>query len=274
MPNQFRSERESRWNMYYELYIDVFFLVNFMMDYILLLITKQMLHCSATHRSVCLGAAAGSLLTCIIVVLPLPAAFIKFILFHMFVNTCMIRAGLKIKNRRDFAKAYFLLYVGSFLLGGIMQSLQNYLRAGSLFFAIAIMGYYAVSKIWDLLAKVQRIESFQCQVDLYIGKKELSVRGIIDTGNQLCDPSAGTPVHILDRNEARKFLADESMKGIKYIPYHSIGKQGGVLMAIHIDRMRVCGEEECWLESPLIGISEETVSAEGEYKMILNPKAF
>ena len=109
MPNQFRSERESRWNMYYELYIDVFFLVNFMMDYILLLITKQMLHCSATRRSVCLGAAAGSLLTCIIVVLPLPAAFIKFILFHMFVNTCMIRAGLKIKNRRDFAKAYFLL---------------------------------------------------------------------------------------------------------------------------------------------------------------------
>ena len=34
----FRSEREGGWSVYYELYVDVLFLVNFMMDYILLLI--------------------------------------------------------------------------------------------------------------------------------------------------------------------------------------------------------------------------------------------
>ena len=41
-----------------------------------------------------------------------------------------------------------------------------------------------------------------------------------------------------------------------------------------IDRMHVQGENECWMEEPLIGVSEETISAEGEYQLILNPNLF
>lgn len=260
--------------MYYELYVDVFFLQNFMMDYLLLLLTKRMLRCSATHRRICLGGLLGAFFTCIIVVLPIPFAFVKFILFHMFVNTFMIRAGLKIKTRAQFVKAYFLLYVGSFLLGGILQSLHSYLKVGSLFFAIATVGYYAVSGIWEAIVKLQKVSAYHCQVDLYLGDKKVSVEGLIDTGNHLCDPVTGAAVHILDRSIAKPFFADESVQKLKYIPYHSIGREEGVLMALHIDRMRICSEQEYWVENPLIGISEKTVTTQGEYKMILNPKAF
>lgn len=260
--------------MHYELYIDVFFLQNFMMDYILLLLTKQMLRCSATHRRICFGAILGSFFTCIITVLPIQAVLVKFVLFHMFVNTFMIRAGLKIKTRTEFVRAYFLLYIGSYLLGGILQSVQNYLRAGSLFFAIAVVGYYAVSSIWEVLIKLQKVKMYQCHVNLYLGDKEVSVEGLIDTGNLLCEPVTGIPVHILDQSIAKVFLEEESMQKVKYIPYHSIGKSGGVLLALHIDRMRVSSEQEYWLEGPLIAISENAVTTQGEYKMILNPKAF
>ena len=126
--------------MYYELYIDVLFLVNFMMDYILLLIVRKMFSCSATHGNICLGAAIGSFLTCVVVVLPIPYAFVKFVLFHMFVNTCMIRVGLKIKTIPSFVKAMIMLYIGGFLLGGIMESFSQYVRVGSLFLFLAILG--------------------------------------------------------------------------------------------------------------------------------------
>ena len=56
--------------MYYELYIDVFFLVNFMMDYLLLRLTGKMMKCSATHGRIIAGAAAGSLCTCAVMVIP------------------------------------------------------------------------------------------------------------------------------------------------------------------------------------------------------------
>lgn len=260
--------------MYYELYVDVLFLVNFMMDYLLLLLVKKMLKCTATHGNICLGAAVGSFLTCVIVVLPIPYAVLKFVLFHMVVNTFMIRAGLKIKKARTFVKAYILLYIGGFLLGGVLEAVHQYVRVGSLFFAIAIGGYCVVSKLWDFIGSVQRINQCHCKVDLYLGEKMCQVEGIIDTGNGLRDPISNQPVSILDKTVARQFLGDEKLSQVRYIPYHSIGKQEGVLLALKIDQMCIHRENECWVKEPMIGVSEETISAEGEYKMILNPNLF
>ncbi len=260
--------------MYYELYVDVLFLVNFMMDYLLLLLVKKMLKCTATRGNILLGAAIGSFLTCVVVILPIPYAILKFVMFHMIVNTFMIRAGLKIKNMREFAKAYIMLYVGGFLLGGVLQALQQYVRVGSLFFAIAIGGYHIVSKLWDFIASVQRINHYHCKVDLYLGENQCQITGIIDTGNGLRDPISNQPVSILDKAVARQFLGNVKMSQVRYIPYHSIGKKEGVLLALKIDQMCIHREEAYWVKEPLIGVSEEMVSAEGEYQMILNPNLF
>ena len=233
-----------------------------------------MLKCTATHGNVCLGAIIGSLVTCVIIVLPIPYVFLKFMLFHVFVNTFMIRVGLKIKNMRSFVKAYVFLYIGGFLLGGIMHVVNQYIRMGSLFLAIAIGGYYVVSKLWDFITSVQKINQYHCKIDLYWRTKKCQVNGIIDTGNGLRDPISNQPVSILDKDIARQFLGEERLDQIRYIPYHSIGKKEGVLLAIKIDKMFVCGEKEYWIEEPLIGVSEEMISTEGEYQMILNPNLF
>lgn len=260
--------------MYYEIYIDVLFLVNFMMDYILLLIVKKMLPCSATHGNVCLGAAIGSLLTCIIVILPIPYTFVKFVLFHMFVNTCMIRVGLKIKTIPSFVKAIIMLYIGGFLLGGIMEYFSQYVRMGSLFLLIAILGYYMVLGIWKFISYIQRWNQCHCKVDLYLNDKRYQVKGLIDTGNGLRDPISGQPVSVLEQKIAKELLEEKNEKNFRYVPYRTIGKAEGVLPVFRVDRMCVHRNEECWIESPLIGISEEKISAEGEYEMILNPNLF
>ncbi|MEE1314815.1 MAG: sigma-E processing peptidase SpoIIGA [Faecalimonas sp.] len=260
--------------MYYELYVDVLFLVNFMMDYLLLLLLKKMLKCTATHGRICLGAIAGSLLTCLVVILPIPYAAIKLVLFHVVVNTCMIRAGLKIKDAKTFVKAYVLLYIGSFLLGGLLEVLYPYVRVGALFFAIAIGGYYVVSKLWDFIVSVQRINQYHCNVDLYLGERICQVKGMIDTGNGLVDPISKKPVSILDSEAAKRLVGEVPITRIRYVPYCSIGKKEGLLPTLKIDRMHIYGEKECWVQEPLIGVSEEMISAEGAYEMILNPNLF
>ena len=260
--------------MYYELYVDVLFLVNFMMDYILLLIVRKMMKCTATHRRICIGAAVGSLLTCLVVILPIPYAIIKLILFHVLVNTCMIRVGLKIKTIRSFLKAIIMLYIGSFLLGGIMEVFRPYIRVGSLFLLIAIVGYYLVMAIWRFLSYMQRWNQCHYTVELYLGNKKYQIKGMIDTGNGLRDPISGTPVNILDRHTARTLFGEEHLKDVRYIPYQSIGKKAGVLPAVQFERMCILKDTECWVERPLIAISEETISKGGEYEMILNPNLF
>jgi len=260
--------------MYYELYVDVLFLVNFMMDYILLLIVRKMLKCTATHGRICIGAAVGSLLTCLVVILPIPYTIIKLILFHVLVNTCMIRVGLKIKTIRSFLKAIIMLYIGSFLLGGIMEVFRPYIRVGSLFLLIAIVGYYLVMAIWRFLSYMQRWNQCHYTVELYLGNKKYQIKGMIDTGNGLRDPISGTPVNILDRHTARTLFGEEHLKDVRYIPYQSIGKKAGVLPAVQLERMCILKDTECWVERPLIAISEETISKGGEYEMILNPNLF
>ena len=259
--------------MYYELYVDVLFLVNFMMDYLLLLIVKRALKCAVNHGNICVGALLGSFLTCVIVVIPIPYEVVKLILFHLFVNTCMIRVGLKINRIRSFVKAMIMLYIGGFLLGGILEALRQYVRFGSLFFAVALAGYYLVLGIWKFIGWVEQWNRCHCNVELFLGEKQYQVKGLIDTGNGLKDPLSGQPVSILDRKVAKELLEESTLDGIRYIPYQTIGKKGGVLPAIQVDKMCVHGENKYWVEAPLIGISEEEFSAE-EYKMILNPNLF
>ena len=194
--------------MYYELYIDVFFLVNFMMDYILLMVVRKILKCPATHGRICLGALVGAFLTCVIIILPVPYAFIKFILFHGLVNVVMIRTGLKIQWNQSFLRAYVLLYISGFLVGGVLEHLQQYLRFGSLFFAFAIVSYYVVLGIWNMISHFARQENYKCEVTLYREDKALRVNAVIDTGNSLRDSVTGKPVSVIAKRVA-KVLWDE-----------------------------------------------------------------
>ena len=260
--------------MYYELYIDVLFLVNFMMDYLLLLTTKKILKCSATHLNVCIGALLGSLATCVIICLPVPYAFVKFILFHTLVNTCMIKIGLRVKGTSKFWKAFVMLYVSGILMGGVLSLVQQYVRVGSLFFAIAVAGYYLVQGIWNFVLRLQKMNQYKCQVSLYIGQQIHEVTAMIDTGNKLTDPLTHNPVCLAERKAIGITLEEQMAYSVRYIPYKSVGCPQGVVPIIKIEKMCIHREEDCWIADPIIGICDDVFSSEGEYAMILNPDVF
>ena len=185
--------------MYYEIYVDILFLVNFAMDYLLLLLVWKMLSCSATHGSVCIGAMIGAGFTCVVMVLPIPYAAVKLLLYHAVINSCMIRVGLKIKHFRTFVIAFLLLYVGSILMGGIMELMGQYATFGSLFLFAAIGGYYLALAIWKFITYLQRWKQHHCEVEICMTDKKVRIKGFLDTGNQLQDPMSGKPVSVLDK---------------------------------------------------------------------------
>ena len=256
--------------MYYELYIDVFFLENFTMDFLLLVIVRRMLKYSVPYWKIGLGAFTGAFLTCLIVAVPVPYASVKFILFHGLANVAMIKTGLGIKGLRELPKAWVILYAGGFLTGGVFQFLGQYVRTGSVFFVLAFVSFYAVSGIWSLIAYLARQGQYRCQVILVYGEKDCKVQALIDTGNCLKDDVTGKPVSIVDKRTIRELLGEDDMAGIRYIPYHSIGKAEGVMPLITLDGMYVCRKEKEWIERPLAAICEEDMTAD-RYEMILNP---
>ena len=177
----FVSKEERGRNMYYELYIDVLFLVNFMMDYLLLLTVSRILTCTATHVSIFTGALMGAISTCAVICIPGHHFLMKFILFHIVINTVMIRAGLKIKERKKFLQAYLLLYICTFFLGGVMQFLGGHVKTAGLFVLIAAVSYEVMQGAFWLLAQLRSIQNYRCKVTVYLNGISHTVEALIDT---------------------------------------------------------------------------------------------
>ena len=90
--------------MYYVLYIDVLFLQNLLLDYLLLTVTARLLKLSPGRIRRLLAAGLGSLLLCLVYALwprcPLPV----FLLLHAAAAAVMAWSGLGIRDLRSLEK--------------------------------------------------------------------------------------------------------------------------------------------------------------------------
>lgn len=259
--------------MYYELYIDVFFLENLMMDSLLLLVLDHILKCGSTRGRLFICAALGSLLTCAVVAVPLPG-LAKLFLFHACINSVMLFAGLRIKSMPQFVKAFILLYAISAFMGGIMQFFRPYMRVASLLYCAAFGSYLLLMRMWKLLSHMAEHQRTILEVTLYTSKGEKTARALWDTGNSLRDFITDDPVNILDPgilSEITDF--PESEKGFHLIPYRCVGGEQ-VMKVFRIEKMCVhTGRDggDRWIQKPLFGVGEERLSQNKEYEIILNP---
>ena len=259
--------------MYYELYIDLFFLENFMMDSLILLAVNRIMKRGRGYGGILLGGALGSALTCLVTAAPFPAV-VKIILFHLVINSLMIIIGLRVGGAAQFAKAFALLYFSAVFLGGIMQLFRPFMRYVSVFYAAAALSYLTFSRLWRAVLSIGRQEGNIFEVELYTGKRQIRAKALWDTGNSLRDDLTGYPVNILDPGFAGlAFRPEEKMKGIRYIPYRCVSGED-VMQIFRIEKMCIHMEGEYWIMDPILGIGRQEISAGEDYQMILNPGIF
>ena len=92
--------------MYYELYIDVFFLENLMMDSLLLLALNHILKSGRTRGRIFLCAGLGSLLTCAAVT-QRSTGIAKLFLFHVCINSVMLISGIENKEYTAVCESFY-----------------------------------------------------------------------------------------------------------------------------------------------------------------------
>ena len=257
--------------MYYEIYMDVFFLVNFMMDYLLLAAVCRMLAGKFRRRRVLPGAVLGSLLTCLTMMLPVPG-FVKLLLYHVAVNTVMIKAAIPVHGMREFVKAFFMLYGGGFLLGGIFSFFGQYIRTGSLFFLFAVVSYELMQAVWAFWRQMQRQNQYTCELLVEQSGRKVRLKGLIDTGNSLTDPLTGQPVCIVEREAVESLM--ESTQKRRYIGFRSVGNEHARLLLVRFDSLYLPGKEKKQICDIWIGISDTRISTDGTYRILVNPDIF
>lgn len=109
-----------------------------------------------------------------------------------------------------------------------------------------------------------------CSVVIAGDEKPIEVKALIDTGNGLEDPVSHRPVAVLDEevwNSLKRWMKPEKYK---MIPYHSIGKERGLLEGYEIDEIVVKGHTgRKQFEKVIVAVYKGKVSGKGSYQMIL-----
>ncbi len=265
--------------MYYELYVDSFILVNFCMNLYLLLLINERTHRTATRLRLLLGAAAGALLFLLPFFYQGPGW--ARILFGVVPGAgVMLLCAFRIRSVSAFIRMFRLLLFYSLLFGGgLLFVLRCAVRVLPQFgeYLTGIFGMMGAGAAVFLLLfyRREREESGLCAATLVRGEKSVRVTALIDSGNRLTEPVSGKPVSVLDREVFDRLWEGEDTY-YRAVPYHSVGKDRGILRGYFLPEIRleldgvikIC-REVC------VAVEEQGAfgrrGGEREVKLILNP---
>ena len=195
--------------MYYDVYIDLVFVTNLLMDYILLRIVGKLFLRRGSRVRILLGAAIGALFSCLILYVPPDVAFPAKILFHGGCAWLMLVLGLNLRKNGLLLKAVVAIYLMAFLIGGLMQALPVK-KLTPLRFVIVACGAYL-----GLSALIYLSDSFRARwkniypVTLSYRGNVQQFTGFFDTGNLLVDPLTNEAVFIVKPEVLEAILPGE-----------------------------------------------------------------
>lgn len=278
--------------MQYEIYIDVVFCINFVMDYIMLSITDVVLKCTNRTRPVVrllkryAAAATGALWVCVVIVFRLYGPVWNVITY---IPACavmiIIMAG--VKKPTAILKGVGVMYLAACLLGGFIHILYYYTTFGYMVSRPDNRPYTA--SIWHIAAgtvlftpalKIAytrisarlKIRRFVYEIEIEHGGKKICLKALCDTGNSLTDPYNGEPVNIICSDCLNVIIGDIAGCGYHLVPYKTVGTDEGLIPVVRLDRLILHeGQKTKVIDKPLFALYSREFAGHEEYRAIVHP---
>lgn len=274
-------------------YIDVLFLLNLTVDYLLLLASARITGEMISRIRLALGALLGAAYAA---VLFLPGCQW---LSHPSCKVCaavlMVLTGFGRSPR--LLRLLLVFFGASAALGGIVLALQL-LGAGGLtlengvlytgfdirLLLVTVIVCYAVLSFAFGRAARHSGKGGQLQpARLILGEKALGLTVLLDTGNTLTDPVNNRPVMVAEARALGALLPEgidpadpvgtmerlkdaQLLRRFRLLPYRAVGVEYGMLLAMRPDRVILGGRE---LKGMLVALSPTPVSDGGGYQALI-----
>lgn len=255
------------------LYIDLIALLNFAMDFIILITVNLTLKRNATLKRIILGSLLGSI-TLIILFLPISTIFL--FLFKIITSFLICILTFHFKNLKYTFQNMTYFYMTGTILGGFLYYLNlefSYKHEGIIFFhhglSINFIFLIIISPIilYIYVRSQKKIKSqYQHYYKLNItfkNNKTISLNAFLDTGNKLKDPMTNKAIILVEK----EVLKNVNIRSPIYVPYNSLNNHG-LLKCIAPKNIEMNGVSS---KNYLIGISEKKFQIDG-IECILNAK--
>jgi len=294
-----------------EVYADVVFLINLLMNIFIFWITSKLIKRKILFRRLFLGGFISSLLFCLFIFVSFLIRFYN-IFTMMFVLIAGLFAAFSPKNIKELLKLIVLSNISAFCVGGMGVGLFFYTNLPNLIgnmvdfyvedFSLKLLliissTTYIVIKLsigWLKRVLIKKQKFYNAKI--YMEDKIVDLMMLVDTGNSLHDPITKTPVIIAEFNSIKSFLPNDLkviyyekkeedfnqitacqdfdfIKRIRVIPYASLGKQNGILFGFRADKLEInMGEKSLETNDVIIGIYNFKLSKNDHYQGLLNPE--
>lgn len=249
-------------------YGDLFFLVNFSMDFLCLFLTARLLHRRLSLPRALIASAVGGLYSVLALLLPLGRWTALLADAAVCGLLCILTFGER-KKQKQLPLCALVLVAVSIALGGLMTALFYLLNRTPLSGAmggegdgISVWAFALLALISGVLTLLggrlfgRRAGRKNALVTVTYEGRERCLRAMTDSGNLLKDPLGGRPCILVEPRALRGILPEELLKAAESEPpsvgaiSHKHGKNisliptatasgSGLLLGIRVERITV-----------------------------------
>lgn len=290
-----------------EVYIDLVFGINLIMDYLLLTMMQKLAKKNSVRGRKVIAAILGGLGACISIAIPNFRSGVIMIIFSVILAGGMLKIAFRYDTIRALAKDIVIYYAITFLVGGILNYIYYYTNAGyyitefvrtlpsrsiNFIYLMCLFGFSAgfIQLVKKLLIQMKGTRELFYNVELVFDGKRLNCKGLLDTGNQLREPISRKPVVIADFESIKAILPEELQSyskdfvssakhkdidryalKIKWIPYHAVGTDEGILPGIVFDEINIIREQGISKNLNItVAIYQGKLTVDNSYHIILH----
>ena len=277
------------------IYVDTLFLLNGLVDYLLLLAAARLAGEPLARLRFALAAALGGLYAAAIFLPGLAflarppcrlAAAVLMVLLAFWQSRRLLRKVV-IFFALSCAFGGGVLAVG--LLGGRGLTLSGGVVYSGMDLKTVLLSaagcYGALTLVFRGVGRHAGLSGALRPVRLTLGERHAELTALVDTGNTLSDPATGRPVLVADGALAGELLPagvwaaldlrdpagamarleDPWRTRFCLVPYRSVGVEQGLLLALRLDRVQVGAEDR----GPMLAALSPTPVSEGGYRALL-----
>ena len=289
------------------IYLDIIFLENILMNYIILFATLVIVKSKAKHLQLRLiiSSVIGSIYA-IIVYLNIFKIYSN-IIAKIILSIVMVYVAFGATNIKKLLKDLLVFYLVSFIFGGCTISLIYFLKPENVKMKNGVfVGTYPI-KVALMAFKINKNKLGDVtllNVELFLGEKSIMVKAFLDSGNLLKDPISNYPVIVVEQKELEKLIPKETLNyisktiggdaklknntkeiegqkqfdektnyylsRIRMIPFMSLGKENGMLTGIRFDMARIETDEIIKEKNNIIvGIYNKKLTKDNKYNALI-----
>ncbi len=286
------------------IYVDVLFLLNMMIDYIVLS-SSAIISGRETVRLRMLAASATGALYSVIIFFP-QLELLNVIIFKLIISVIIVLIAFRFINIYAFVKIFVIYYIINLIYGGGMYAFYHFTSMGSRMnasngvyyidlplWAVIILTFifYFLIKIFTKITSSRSVKQQIRKLDIYFSDTHATVNALFDTGNTLYDPISLLPVMLVEEQALKGKISETLLREVRknntddlplmhqlhpelklrVVPFKDITGNKSFVYAFKPDKIIDC-QKNTEISKLLVGIVATKLSADDSFNALLHSK--